>query len=53
MLYTNCWSREEKPGKNDTVQLIKTWMIPRNCPDCDKKRTTFCKDPNCVRRKMP
>lgn len=51
MLYTKCWMREEKPGKNEIPQLVKSWMTSRNCPDCDKKRTTFCREPNCVRRK--
>ena len=51
MTYTHCFARDEKPGKNEVPQTIRVWMTARSCPNCDKKRTTTCQDPNCVRRK--
>jgi len=42
----------DKPGKNEIVRQPIDWTrIIRTCPDCDRKRTTACKDPTCNRTK--
>ena len=43
---------QDKPGKNEVVRFMPTmWIRVKDCPDCDRKRTTVCKDPTCGRRK--
>ena len=42
----------DKPGKNEIVKFMPMNLARfRNCPDCDRKRTTVCKDPACSRKK--
>lgn len=50
MIYTNC-SGNDKPGKNEKPMFLKTWMISKDCPGCDRKRIGVCNDPQCIRRK--
>jgi hypothetical protein len=44
---TMCFGKQDKPGKYEKVSYMPTWSNIKNCPDCDKKRTTVCKDPSC------
>jgi hypothetical protein len=41
----------DKPGKNEIPKSMINWQRVRDCPDCDRKRTTVCKDPTCGRKK--
>ncbi len=36
-----------KPSKYEKQPAIVRWSAIRNCPDCDKKRTTICKNSHC------
>jgi hypothetical protein len=46
-----CDSRD-KPGKNEVVRFMPTnWIRIKDCPDCDRKRSTVCRDPACSRAK--
>ena len=46
-----CDSRD-KPGKNEVIRFMPVNLGRfRDCPDCDRKRITACKDPACGRRK--
>jgi hypothetical protein len=48
---TTCFSKLDKPGKDEKPSYLpQTYHSIRTCPDCDTKRTTVCKDPNCARR---
>ena len=41
-----------KPGKHEIIkQPIDWYKIVRTCPDCDRKRVSACKDPQCNRTK--
>lgn len=42
-----CFSRNDKPGKDEKPYFMPRWSMIKNCPDCDTKRTGLCKDPNC------
>ena len=42
----------DKPGKNEVVKFMPANRL-RDCPDCDRKRITACKDPACNRAKKP
>jgi hypothetical protein len=47
---TTCYSKLEKPGKDEKSNYLQqAYRSVRICPDCDTKRTTQCKDPNCAR----
>ena len=49
---TMCFSKLEKPGKDERPIQIRNWMYKdKYCAGCDRKRTTVCKDPNCTRPK--
>jgi hypothetical protein len=48
---TMCYSKNDKPGKYETISYMPRWATIKNCPDCDTKRTTVCKDPNCNKPK--
>jgi len=38
----------DKPGKNEVVRFMPTNLNRfKNCPDCDRKRISACKDPTC------
>lgn len=39
----------DKPGKNEIVRFmpVNLGRVIKNCPDCDRKRITACKDPAC------
>jgi hypothetical protein len=42
----------EKPGKNEMVKFMPVnFGRIKNCPDCDRKRISACKDPTCGRKK--
>jgi hypothetical protein len=45
--------QQDKPGKNEIVHFMRnSWTsVIRDCPDCDRKRTTVCRDPVCQRTK--
>ena len=44
----------DKPGKNEVVRFMPaTWIRIKDCPDCDRKRITACRDPACNRVKKP
>lgn len=45
--YVMCYSGSEKPSKYEKETPIYRWSLRNNCPDCDKKRTSSCKNPNC------
>ena len=47
---TMCSSKNDKPGKYETVSYMPSRATIKNCPDCDTKRTTLCKDPNCRKK---
>jgi len=53
MPYTIKCDQQEKPGKNEIVYFMRAnWPATiRDCPDCDRKRTTVCQDPVCQRTK--
>jgi len=52
MKYTALCDSGEKPGKNEIPKSMINWVrVIKDCPDCDRKRTTACKDPACSRRK--
>ena len=44
---TLCFGKYDKPGKYEKISYMPSRATIKNCPDCDKKRTTVCKDPNC------
>ena len=48
---TMCFSNQEKPGKDEKCFYMPKYINLKNCPDCDKKRSTACKDSNCGRQK--
>ena len=48
---TVCYSGYDKPSKYEVVSYMPRWSTIKNCPDCDTKRTTACKDPNCNKPK--
>ena len=50
---TNC-DQQDKPGKNEIVYFMRnSWAsMIKDCPDCDRKRTTVCKDPACRRTRQ-
>ena len=50
MINTHC-NNNDKPGKNEKPMFLRTWMMLKDCPHCDRKRIAVCNDPNCVRRK--
>jgi hypothetical protein len=38
----------DKPGKNEVVKFMPTNLNRfKNCPDCDRKRISACRDPAC------
>jgi hypothetical protein len=37
----------DKPSKYEKQPEIVRWSAIRNCPDCDKKRSSACKNPDC------
>ena len=39
----------DKPSKNETVTFLRLSNTISICADCDKKRISACKDPNCNR----
>ena len=40
---TLCFGKYDKPGKYEKISYMPTRATIKNCPDCDKKRTTvFC-----------
>ena len=42
----------DKPGKNEVPKSMINWTrVIKNCPDCDRKRSTLCQDPACNRAK--
>jgi len=43
---TTC-SSNDKPGKYEQHYMLPKHFNIKTCPDCDTKRTTLCKDPNC------
>jgi hypothetical protein len=47
---TMCYSKNDKPGKYETFSYMPRWSSIKSCPDCDTKRTTVCKDPNCKKK---
>lgn len=49
MQLIQCYSKTDKPGKDERPYVMPIRFSLRTCPDCDKKRTTVCKDPNCKR----
>jgi hypothetical protein len=49
---TMCFSRLDKPGKDEKPQFMPRWATIKNCPDCDTKRIGLCKDPLCVHTKI-
>ena len=47
---TNCMSTskwDSKPGKYESTSYAPRWLNTNRCPDCDKKRISACKDPDC------
>ena len=48
---TICYIKNDKPGKYETYSYMPRWASIKNCPDCDTKRTTVCKDPNCNKKR--
>jgi hypothetical protein len=54
MQYAIKCDQQDKPGKNEIVYFMRTsWTLAiKNCPDCDRKRTTVCKDPVCQRVRL-
>ena len=50
---TKCESWD-KPGKNEVLRFMPVNLARfRNCPDCDRKRSSACQDPACNRAKRP
>ena len=38
----------DKPGKNEIPQFMPVNIVRfKRCPDCDRKRITACRDPQC------
>jgi hypothetical protein len=54
MQYAIKCDQQDKPGKNEIVHFMRNnWTSAiKNCPDCDRKRTTVCRDPACQRTKQ-
>jgi len=54
MQYAIKCDQQDKPGKNEIAYFMRTsWAsVIKNCPDCDRKRITICKDPACRRPKQ-
>lgn len=49
---TNCMAstiKWDKPGKYEQPQFQPRWIKSAGCPDCDKKRISACKDPDCAK----
>ena len=44
---TMCFSKLDKPGKDEKPQFMPRWITIKTCPDCDSKRIGVRKDPNC------
>ena len=51
IMQLHCNDKNYKPGKNEIITLMPRTYSYKNCPDCDKKRSTVCKDPNCGSQK--
>ena len=48
MIYTHC-SGNDKPGKNEIPVFFRINASIKNCPDCDRKRSAACTDPQCAK----
>lgn len=47
---TMCFGKLDKPGKDEKSSYLRqSYRSVQLCPDCDKKRTSVCKDPKCAR----
>ena len=52
MIHATKCDSQDKPGKNEVVRFMPTmWIRIRDCPDCDRKRSSACQDPACNRAK--
>ena len=43
---TMCYSKLDKPGKDEKPQFMPKWVTIKTCPDRDTKRIGLCKDLN-------
>jgi hypothetical protein len=51
---TMCFGKLEKPSKYEKSSYLRqSYRSVRICPDCDRKRSSACREPACNQSKKP